>query len=418
MKYKITAPDSLHGHICLPSSKSISNRVLIIKELTEGMCRIRQLSDCDDTRVLQEALEMLNSGETGEINISSCGTAMRFLTALIAIREKADIVLSGNERMSHRPIGILVDALRQLGADIEYIEEEGFPPLRIRGRQLTGGAVEMLGGVSSQFISALMMIAPKLKEGLQIRLLGDIVSRPYIDLTVWTMQQFGAKVTWTDTNTISIESSPYLPHDFCVEKDWSAASYWYETMALSKIGDDADTDSEIILDSLTDGSKQGDTAARYLFSLLGVQTEFRDDDTLLRKTRESLPRLNFDFANQGDLVQTIAVTCCALGTKFAFTSLGTLRIKETDRIVALYQQLHRLGYGVSIGENNQLVFDGTYHPAELEVATYDDHRMAMAFAPLALRFPYIIIDSPEVVSKSYPAFWSDIQSIGFKIEGI
>ena len=311
-QYRLTAPRRIDATINLPASKSISNRALIIYALSGGRQMPQNLSDCDDTEVIINALRYMPE----EINIKAAGTAMRFMTAYLSVM-RGTHVLTGTERMKHRPIGILVDALRKLGADIEYVGEEGFPPLRITGKSLNGGVLEIPGNVSSQYISALLMIGPMLKEGLTVRLLGDIISRPYIDLTLWTMREFGADADWTSADTITIKAKPYKDRSYLIENDWSGASYWYEILALND-----DPESEIRLVGLMDGSKQGDSITRYIFSLLGVKTKFESKKAgvpqmvTLKKNGRCVPRLEYDFVSCPDLAQTFVVVCAAKGIPF------------------------------------------------------------------------------------------------------
>ena len=412
----ITKPKRLQATIQLPASKSISNRALIIYALSGGNTLPENLSDCDDTGVIISALNYMP--ET--IDIKAAGTAMRFMTAFLATTNHGTHVITGTERMKHRPIKILVDALRQLGADIEYVGDEGYPPLRIKGRHLDGGELEIAGNVSSQYISALLMIGPVLSRGLTLRLTGEIISRPYIDLTLWTMREFGAYAEWTSVDTIKVESKPYVNRPYLIENDWSAASYWYEMVALS-----TDMEAEVQLTGLMDGSKQGDSSVRYIFSLLGVRTTFQSrmpgtpTTVTLRKNGHCVPRLEYDFVNAPDLAQTFVVTCCALGVPFRFMGLQTLKIKETDRIKALITEMNKLGYVITESNGSEMSWDGTMHmrPATSAIAidTYDDHRMALAFAPLALRRS-IAINNPQVVTKSYPRFWDDMTAAGFVIQ--
>lgn len=413
MKYKIKAPRHLNATINLPASKSISNRALLIQAMTGGKILPDNLSDCDDTEVIIAALkEMPNV-----INIKAAGTAMRFMTAYLAATASGEHIITGTERMKHRPISVLVDALRHLGADIEYVNEEGYPPLRIQGKELDGGYLEVVGSVSSQYISALLMIGPMLKKGLELKLIGEIASRPYIDLTLWTMKEFGADADWTEVDTIMVKPTPYKERKYLIENDWSGSSYWYEMLALA-----GDIDSEIKLVGLMDGSKQGDSVVKYIFSLLGVKTEFANTtiDTPTTVTLNShrclLPRLDYDFTGSPDLAQTIVVTCCLMGVHFKFTGLASLKIKETDRIEALKKELRKVGYVLKDENDNTMIWDGercapTYEPID----TYEDHRMAMAFAPIALKLPQLEINHPEVVSKSYPHFWEDLKKAGFTI---
>jgi 3-phosphoshikimate 1-carboxyvinyltransferase len=411
-KYEVIAPETLRADIQLPASKSISNRALIIYSLSGGSMMPQNLSDCDDTQVMIQALRYMP--ET--IDIKAAGTAMRFLTAYMSVM-RGTHVLTGTERMKHRPIGILVDALRRLGAEIAYVGEEGFPPLKITGQTLQGGELELQGGVSSQYVSALLMIGPVLKNGLTLRLLGDVISRPYIDLTLWMMREFGADAEWTDAHTIEVKPQPYRRRHYFIENDWSAASYWYQMVALSR-----DRDAEVTLAGLMDGSKQGDSSVRYIFSLLGVKTAFKTKEegvpqaVTLTKSRRPVPRLEYDFVNSPDLAQTFVVTCALLGVHFRFTGLRTLRIKETDRISALKTEMRKLGFVIHDEDDSVLYWDGERcEPQEVAaIDTYEDHRMALAFAPVSLLRP-IVINNPQVVTKSYPAYWEHLKAAGFSI---
>jgi 3-phosphoshikimate 1-carboxyvinyltransferase len=414
MRYSITAPNHIDTTILLPASKSISNRALIIHALANGNEMPQNLSDCDDTEVIIRALK----DNPYEIDIKAGGTAMRFMTAYLAVTPSGEHELTGTERMQHRPIGPLVDALRRLGAKIEYKKAEGYPPLLIEGRQLDGGVVEMEGNISSQYISAMLMAGPVMRHGMELHLTGDIISRPYIDLTLCTMRDFGAEVEWTGPNTIQVQPRSYRQTPYFIENDWSAASYWYEILSL------CDDDSSVRLDGLTDGSRQGDSVARYLFSMLGVKTTFgvteKGVPTTVKLNRHHtvIPRIVFDFVNQPDLAQTFVVTCALLNIPFHFKGLHTLRIKETDRIEALKTEMRKLGFVVESNESNDLIWNGERcdpmpHPV---IMTYEDHRMALAFAPAAIKFPGLRIDTPTVVTKSYPRYWEDLKKAGFKIE--
>ena len=414
MQYEIKAPQVLNQTIKLPASKSISNRALIIHALSGGAILPNNLSDCDDTTVIIDALQ----NNPHEINIKAAGTAMRFMTAFLSVKDGEEHVLTGTERMKHRPIGVLVDALRHLGADIKYAGEEGFPPLRIKGRKLEGGLLEVPGNISSQYISALLMIGPTLKNGLTLRLTGDVISRPYIDLTLWTMREFGADADWSDFETISVAPKPYKERNYYIENDWSAASYWYEMMALSTHEDD-----EIRLEGLMDGSKQGDSSVRYIFSLLGVKSTFESREegvpttVTLRHTNRCVPRLEYDFVNSPDLAQTFVVCCALKNVHFHFTGLSTLKIKETDRIEAMKKEMRKLGYVIHDKNNSELIWDGERCMPEIEggIDTYEDHRMALSFAPASLCIEGLSINNPQVVTKSYPHFWKDIKSVGFEV---
>ena len=415
MQYNIIAPEALNQTIKLPASKSISNRALIIHALSGSHVLPENLSDCDDTEVIVQALQ----NNPYEINIKAAGTAMRFMSAYLATREGEEHVITGTERMKHRPIAVLVDALRRLGADITYVGEEGFPPLRIKGRKLEGGLLEVPGNISSQYVSALLMIGPMLSNGLTLHLMGDIISRPYIDLTLWMMREFGAAADWSDYETISVQPQPYKEHAYYIESDWSAASYWYEMMALSKQKDD-----EVRLEGLMDGSKQGDSTVRYIFSLLGVKSIFGTTEegvpttvTLCHSGR-CVPRLEYDFMNAPDLAQTFVVCCCMLGVPFHFRGLSTLKIKETDRIEALKKEMLKLGYVVHDVNDSELYWNGEkldHGDDAVAIDTYEDHRMAMAFAPAAFRLDSLRINNPQVVSKSYPSFWEDLRKAQFVI---
>ena len=417
MQYEIKAPSVLRHTAKLPASKSISNRVLVIHALTGGQTLPSNLSDCDDTEVIVEAL----NNNPYEINIKAAGTAMRFMTAYLAVKDGEEHVLTGTERMRHRPISVLVDALRKLGAQIEYAGEEGFPPLRIKGCTLEGGLLEVAGNISSQYISALLMIGPQLKNGLTLHMTSDVISRPYIDLTLWTMREFGADADWSDFDTIVVKPQPYKDRPYLTENDWSAASYWYEMMALTD-----NLDDEIKLEGLMDGSKQGDSQVRYLFSLLGVKTIFASKQpgepttVTLKHSGHCVPRLEYNFVNCPDLAQTFVVCCALLNVPFHFTGLSTLKIKETDRIEAMKKEMRKLGYVVRSVNDSKLIWDGELCEPQLEagIDTYEDHRMALSFAPAALRFEGVRINNLQVVTKSYPHFWDDLRAAQFSVESL
>ena len=416
MQYILKAPASFNATIKLPASKSISNRALIIYALSNSDVLPQNLSVCDDTEVVVNAL----MSNPDVIDIKAAGTAMRFMTAYLSVTP-GEHVITGTERMQNRPIGILVDALRYLGADIEYVANEGYPPLRIKGRPLEGGYLEIPGNVSSQYISALLMIGPVLKNGLELRMTGGIISRPYIDLTLWMMREFGADADWSDMETVKVNPHPYNQHKYLIESDWSASSYWYEMMALTD-----DTESQLMFEGLMDASKQGDSIVKYIYSLMGVKTRFAeraDNDAMptvtLKKQHCMLPRLDYDFISAPDLAQTVVVTCALLDIPCKFTGLASLKIKETDRIEALKRELRKLGYVLRDENNDTLIWDGaTCEPTFEPIDTYEDHRMAMAFAPAAIKFPGLRINDPYVVTKSYPQFWDDLESAGWTIEKI
>lgn len=415
MTIRIFAPSKLSATIKLPASKSISNRALIIHALSGGNMMPDNLSECDDTDVVVHALEKMPH----TIDIKAAGTAMRFLTAYLSVTP-GDHVITGTERMKHRPIGILVDALRTLGADVNYVEREGYPPLHIGGRTLAGGRICIPGNISSQYVSALLLIGPMLRDGLSLQLTGSIISRPYIDLTLWLMREFGADADWSSGNTITVKPQPYGQRRFLIENDWSAASYWYEMVALY-----GQENAKVRLGGLMDASKQGDSIVKHIFSLLGVKTFFGDQQegkpTLVTLTPRigSVSTLDFDFNNSPDLAQTAVVACCALDIPFHFKGLSSLKIKETDRIEALKHELRKVGYVVRSANDSELIWDGTKCEPSMEpIDTYEDHRMAMAFAPLAIKYTGMLINNPEVVTKSYPTFWDDLRSAGFTIETV
>lgn len=409
MDYQIFPPEELIDvSVQLPLSKSISNRALIINALTPGADRLERVAVCDDTDVMVSAL----ASQAVEVNVGAAGTAMRFLTAYFACRDGRDTVLDGSERMRHRPIGVLVDALRQLGADIQYMEEEGFPPLKIHGRRLSGGTLRVPAAISSQFISALMMVAPTMREGLRIELQGEAVSRPYITMTAGMMEQAGAQceVDFRE-NLITVGATGYSAPLPPVEADWSAASYWYEIEALSS--------GFITLPGLELPSLQGDSRCREFFGKLGVSTEEADDGNGLQllANPDQDPKMSLNLSDTPDIAQTIAVTCSMLGIPFTLSGLESLRIKETDRISALYNELLKIGTVISTDVPGTISWDGTRRPITEMPAfdTYEDHRMAMAFAPVALYIPGICIRNAQVVSKSYPGFWENLICAGFNL---
>ena len=423
MQYTVSAPSSLHTSIQLPASKSISNRALILHSLAHGDIMPCNLSDCDDTRVMVRAL----NGSPEHIDILAAGTAMRFLTAYLSVTPGARTI-TGTQRMQQRPIRILVDALRKLGAQIEYIGNEGFPPLYITGTELKGEEISLAGNVSSQYISALLMIGAVLPKGLRLHLTGDIVSRPYINLTLQLMRDFGAKADWDSPNSITVLSGGYQDVPFTVESDWSAASYWYQIIALEGLkGEDMNKEGnngrktaaspEIELLGLFPHSYQGDSRGAEIFSLLGIRTAYTDRGVKLTQTGTPVSHLVEDLVDIPDLAQTFVVTCCLMNIPFRFTGLQSLKIKETDRITALITELRKLGYVVYSEQDSILFWNGERCPAEASpvISTYEDHRMAMAFAPACLVLPHIQIDEPQVVSKSYPAYWEDLQKAGFKV---
>ena len=406
MNYLLKGPDeAICTSVQLPASKSISNRVLILNALSYSSYEIQNLSDSDDTKVLLNALASNNH----DFDIGAAGTSMRFLTAFLS-KVVGEWTITGTERMKKRPIKILVDALNALGARIEYMEKEGYPPLRIYGSSLQGGEITLSGGVSSQYISALLMIAPLMENGLILHLEGNIISKPYIHQTLQLMKQYGVNAIWNNS-TIRITPQEYIPIPFTVESDWSAASYWYEIMAFS-------SGAEIELLGLQKNSLQGDSAVANLFTQLGVSTTYTNKGVVLNHNGNNCKKLTYDFVNEPDLAQTLVVTCTMLGIPFRFTGLQSLKIKETDRIEALKVELRKLGYLIKDINNSILEWNGERCEPERNpiINTYEDHRMAMAFAPAAIKYiKGLEVADPGVVSKSYPHFWNDLKSAGFQI---
>ena len=409
LTYKITKPSALKASVSLPASKSISNRALILNALAKGDTNLlSNISDCDDTNVMLKAL----SFESNDINIGAAGTSMRFLTAFLSTTP-GTWNITGSERMKQRPIKILVDALRKIGADIEYTENEGFPPLRINGKELDGGEIELDGSISSQYISALLMIAPKLKNGLSLRLTGEVISKPYIKMTLSMMNEFGIE-SRIDGNLIEVKPQTYRKTAYEIESDWSGASYWYEMVAINKGG-------EIELKGLRKNSTQGDSKIAEMFKKYGVNTDYTESGVTLSydKSLECTDdTVEIDFVEQPDMAQTFVVTSCALNRKFHFCGLRSLKIKETDRIAALITELKKLGYALTEPKDGELAWDGAKLLPQRDAAidTYEDHRMALSFAPFSLTNGSINIRNPHVVSKSYPDFWNDITKAGFAIE--
>jgi len=409
LTYIVSAPSgSLKARVVLPSSKSISNRVLVINSLSKSLLGIKNLSNSDDTHVLVKALEF--SGTV--FDIGHAGTAMRFLTALLACTP-GEWIITGSARMKQRPIRILADSLRKLGAEVEYLEKEGCPPLRIVGKELKGGIIELDGSVSSQYISALLMIAPTLKGGLTLVLQNRITSRSYIEMTLKLMNLFGVSHTWRQ-NEIRIEEQKYAPVEYFVEADWSAASYWYEALALSPGG-------IVELPDLVSSELQGDQAIEYWFEWFGIETTSFPGGIRISKVNERCPsRLFLKFHETPDMAQTMASLCVAKRVPFHFTGLETLKIKETNRILALQNELGKLGAELTEPREGELKWNGFIDPSREHtspvIETYNDHRMAMAFAPLASCGKVIRINDPEVVTKSYPSFWNDLKEAGFQID--
>lgn len=397
------------AHITITGSKSESNRLLLLQALFPYII-VDNISDSDDSAVMQKALRT----DASLIDVHHAGTAMRFLTAHFAIQEGREVILTGSQRMKERPIGVLVAALRTLGADISYEENEGYPPLRIKGKKLTGGEVEIDANISSQYITALMLIGARLENGLTIILKGEVTSRPYIEMTAALLKQLNINSTVTDNKIIIPNKSlaSNLETVVLVESDWSSASYYYSIVALSKPG------TEISLSSFADDSNQGDSALAEIYKQFGVTTTFRGDTIILTKGNFKHETLNLQLNNTPDIAQTIVVTCFGLGTGCTLTGLHTLKIKETDRLAALKTELEKFGADIQVTNESLTLKPFNWNKnsmAVVSVETYNDHRMAMAFAPLALKTGLIIKDA-GVVSKSYPTFWDDMAKVGFMIK--
>jgi 3-phosphoshikimate 1-carboxyvinyltransferase len=404
---KITHPTKeVRGNIILPASKSLSNRALIIQALCDEPCVIHNLSEAEDTQVLKRILE----SKTNVADVGDAGTAMRFLLAYYATQPN-EVTLTGSNRMKERPIGPLVEALRSMGAEINYLEKEGYPPVTVKGSRDLKNTVTIRSDISSQFISALMMIGPVLNDGLRIILEGEPLSYSYIEMTHTIMEYFGAEIeVLEDAEGIYIEGNGYVANDYEVEPDWSAASYFFEMAALAK-------NSNIVIDALPYVSSQGDSSIADLFlSVFNIKVKPAGNNLLLTKADEiDLEEAEFDFIDMPDMAQTIAATAAATGVEFTLTGLQTLRIKETDRIAALKTELEKLGVGVEVGDDWIKINPPLAQTGDLHFNTYNDHRMAMALAPLALVVNSVTIDNAEVVNKSFPGYWEELKKLGFQI---
>lgn len=402
----------------ITGSKSETNRLLFLQALYPNIT-LENTSNSDDSEVMMQALQtpptpnsQLPASSFQLIDVHHAGTAMRFLTAFFAIQEDRVVVLTGSSRMKERPIKILVEALRTLGADIEYLENEGFPPLKITGKKLQHHTVSIDAGVSSQYLSALLLIAPSLPQGLTLNLIGALTSRPYLEMTLSLLQEVGVTTTFNQ-NVIVVHPLKTPPEKtLFVESDWSSASYFYSIIALSQPG------TTLTLKTFKSKSLQGDRRLVDIYQSLGVATTFHDSNAITLIKTEAPIHLAFhwDLVDCPDIAQTIAVTCFGLGVRCHLTGLHTLKIKETDRLVALKNELSKCGANISITNDSLLLHEGSLplDGPKQPIETYQDHRMAMAFAPIAITFP-IAINNPEVVSKSYPDFWEDIQKLGFEI---
>jgi len=386
------------GNIAISGSKSESNRLLILQKIFSNI-QLRNLSNSDDTKHLQEALTSNND----VIDIGHAGTAMRFLTAYFSAKNGREVVLTGSDRMKNRPVKILVEALQSIGADIQYMDKEGFPPLKIKGKKIKKNKVKINGNVSSQYISALLLIAPSLENGLEIELKGKVTSVPYIKMTLALLDQLGIETQWNG-NIIQIKQKRNIEdNSITVESDWSSASYFYSLVALSENG-------KVTLSSYKNNSLQGDNSLVEIYKHFGVKTTFNRDTILLVKQNVNLMPLSLDLVNSPDLAQTVAVTCFGLGIACDLTGLHTLKIKETDRLIALKNELEKLGADIEVSNDSLHLKSSNKINKNVAIETYEDHRMAMAFAPLSLVVP-ITINDAEVVTKSYPNFWEDFESV-------
>ena len=397
---------NLKTQITITGSKSESNRLLLLQALYPEI-KIENLSNSDDSKIMQKALQSTEY----IVDIHHAGTAMRFLTAYFSIQKNREVVLTGSNRMQERPIQILVEALQQLGADISYEKNDGFPPLKIKGKTFTKNKVVLKADVSSQYISALLLIAPNLENGLELTLEGIITSVPYIKMTLSLLNKIGV-LTSFENNIIKVHhKSKNVKHQLLVESDWSSASYYYSIVALSEIG------TEINLSSYKQDSLQGDSIVSKIYKKFGVQTTFENNSIKIKKSSNinHSSYIELDLSNSPDIAQTIAITCFALGLECFLSGLHTLKIKETDRILALKIEIEKLGGKVIITKDSFKVLASNLIKENITIETYKDHRMAMAFAPLALKVP-IIIKEASVVSKSYPDFWNDLKTLGFKIQ--
>lgn len=421
LKYKVL---HLNSEIKITGSKSETNRLLLLQALYPNIT-LENTSNSDDSDVMSSALSTNNQQSTTTnqtIDIHHAGTAMRFLTAYFASQENRTITLTGSSRMKERPIKILVEALKQLGAKIDYLENDGFPPIKITGQKLTNSKVSLPANVSSQYISSLLLIAPKLPNGLELTLIGEITSIPYIKMTLNLLQEIGVETSFSgNIIVIKPKTQNLKPKTLTVESDWSSASYFYSILALSEVG------SQITLSSYKQNSLQGDSALVDIYRKLGVETHFDGNKMTLVKqpnfkldpsdSEQAKQTLTLYLNNTPDIAQTIVVTCLGLGIGCHLTGLHTLKIKETDRLEVLKTELSKLGASISVTDESLTLAPSNKINSNETIATYNDHRMAMAFAPLALR-TNINIENAEVVSKSYPCFWNDLNNLGFEISEV
>lgn len=407
MKLHLSSPTKnlIKAIIKITGSKSESNRILLLQALYPNV-KIENTSNSDDAQVMQKGLKQSN----GEIDIHHAGTAMRFLTAYFATQEGKEVVLTGSQRMTERPIGVLVDALRSLGADISYVKNDGFPPLKIKGKKITKQRVSLPADISSQYISALLLNASSLENGLEIELIGKITSVPYIKMTLALLSQLHIENSFEGNTIIILPKKEVASNTLVVESDWSSASYFYSICALADIG------SEITLSAYKENSLQGDSVLAIIYKSFGVETIFEDHNVILKKTaKHQTGIIEVDLANAPDIAQTIAVSAFGLRMPCHLTGLHTLKIKETDRLEALKTELSKLGANISVTDKTLTLSTSKDIIDNISIDTYNDHRMAMAFAPLALKTS-ILINDAEVVSKSYPDFWDDMKSVGLNVK--
>ena len=392
---------TIYGSIDLESSKSISNRLLIIKELCKTKFEIQNLSNARDTKILFEILSSYKTRK--DLNCEDAGTALRFIIAFLATREGIWRV-SGSKRMHERPVKPLINCLKELGSEIKYLKNKGFPPIEIKSKKLKSKKLSLEGDISSQFISALLLVAPTLKNGLSLKIKSKVLSKPYIAMTLGLMSEFGIEHSW-ENNVIKVKKQNYLAKNIEVENDWSAASFWYSFLALSKSG-------EIKIPNLYSNSLQGDSVLSSIYSKLGIKTEFNEDSIILNKTKNVAKELELDLSNHPDLALPIIVTCCGLGIKAHLMGLESLKVKESNRLECIKKELRKFNISceidsisIKIKENQNIV-----QPISL-IKCHNDHRIAMSIAPLCMKVDSIKFDDKEVVNKSYPKFWEDIDRV-------
>ncbi|SFR88798.1 3-phosphoshikimate 1-carboxyvinyltransferase [Maribacter stanieri] len=407
MKLHLTGPanNQLNNTITITGSKSESNRSLLLAALFPDI-KIENISNSDDAQVMAKGLKISD----GTVDIHHAGTAMRFLTGYFSSQEGKEVILTGSKRMTERPIKILVDALKSLGAEISYVQEDGYPPIKIKGQKIVKDKVSLPANVSSQYISSLLLIAPSLENGLELELVGKITSVPYIKMTLALLEEIGVETSF-EGNIIKVSAKDKVaPTTLVVESDWSSASYFYGICALAAPG------TEITLSAYKQKSLQGDSVLADIYTSFGVETTFGENKITLRKTdKKVLAENEFDLANAPDIAQTIAVTCFGLGVGCHLIGLHTLKIKETDRLEALHTELSKLGADISVTDKTLTIIPSKTIIPEVAIDTYNDHRMAMAFAPLAMKTTMFVNDA-EVVSKSYPDFWNDLKQLDFSLK--